>query len=394
MNKNCYSCKKELGNEICLYENNAYHKHCCTYCKHTCAQPARVQRRPTLVTKEETPPPQKIRTRSPSPTLPTPKLNKVKSNPRKLSFAQITSFESSNEFLIKCFTCENLIIGQKFLSTKVGSFDCANCHALNGPKCNLCKKLFDETEIVYKDDNNNKLCEICIKLHNENKQETFKKRNSLQLSGPKNFSNNLFRTKLSAVLAFKNLKQYQSESSIDENETEFRRCFGCTSKIDADSKSLTYKGNDYHERCFTCAKCSKSIVGQIFYEENDEKLGKELVCAECKTVRKCSQCLKSFSNLDRIYKDIDCNEESNNKNDIIYCAICYGNKFSKSCSKCLQQIDVNQSSLVYDGLFFHKDCLKCSKCSIKIIPNEKFYKGNNYDRIFCRMCSVIDRINI
>jgi hypothetical protein len=391
----CYTCRKELDNEICLFENNSYHKYCCGFCKHTSTQPARVQRRPTLITKEETPPPQKINSRTPSPTIPTPKLVKAKSNPRKLSFAQLTSFESSNEFMIICFTCEKPINGQKFLSSKVGSFDCSNCHALNGPKCNLCKKLFDEAEIVYKDDYNNKLCEICIQVENENKKVELKKRNSFTSNKPLLTPKTLFRSKVNAVLAFKNKSKNRLETSIDEDESELRRCYACTSKINiADSNFLTYKGNDYHYNCFRCIKCLKLIAGQIFYEEKDENLGLGLVCTECKTVQKCSLCLKFFSNLERIYSDTDAIEplnKNNNYNDnkVLYCEICFEKKFGKSCSKCLQHIDFDQSSLVYDGHNFHVDCFICSKCSIKIMPDEQFYKGNNYHQIFCRKCSVL-----
>ena len=165
----CFTCSKALDNEVCLFDNQSYHKYCCGFCKHSWAPAAKLAaRRPTLVEVEDLGQSSTEVNREPSPP-PCPRPVRSGSNPRKLSFLQITSFEATNDSF-KCFTCSKPIQGPKFLSKKLGEFDCFICHSLNGPKCFMCGKLFDVAELVYKDDEENKCCQVCIGEYHEKKK--------------------------------------------------------------------------------------------------------------------------------------------------------------------------------------------------------------------------------
>lgn len=406
----CFNCKQSLKNEICLFDNNTYHKYCCGYCKHSWTKPAKPVRRNTLITKEKTPPPQLVVApeRSPSPTLPTPRLEKAKSNPRKLSFTQLDSFICTDSLFVKCFTCKQPFVGQKFLSSKVGSFNCFNCHAINGPKCYMCARLFEETDIVYKDDEKHSCCESCINIYHETKNKVKSKVGAL--FGLKKRKDSVFgesggRRKDSIFGIVEESESFEESSErgrSDEGSGQTspsatataaaanfnkitngiiqkieKRCYACAQNIDV-LRYITYKAKEYHDRCFQCYKCRKSLANQLFYEE-----ASGLACDECKNVQKCAMCQEKFESGAAIY--LDDTDDGSSK----YCEKCFSKKMVKTCGRCLNAIELNQDCLTYGGKTFHQDCFRCEKCAHKIMPGEQIFKGSNNDDVFCNICAVL-----
>ncbi|KAG7267275.1 hypothetical protein CRUP_015004 [Coryphaenoides rupestris] len=69
-------------------------------------------------------------------------------------------------------------------------------------------------------------------------------------------------------------------------------CHACTLPIGCNSKDLSYKERHWHEDCFKCAKCSRSLVDKAFAAK--EEL---LLCTECYSHEyssKCTTCKKTI----------------------------------------------------------------------------------------------------
>jgi hypothetical protein len=66
--------------------------------------------------------------------------------------------------------CKKKIIGQRFLTHKLGEFRCKDCNSLMMDKCFVCKIVLDEKE-CFADDKNNSYCSTCIKIYQEEKMK-------------------------------------------------------------------------------------------------------------------------------------------------------------------------------------------------------------------------------
>ncbi|XP_056282806.1 four and a half LIM domains protein 5-like [Pseudoliparis swirei] len=69
-------------------------------------------------------------------------------------------------------------------------------------------------------------------------------------------------------------------------------CEGCTLAITCNSKDLSYKDRHWHEECFKCAKCSRSLAEKAFAAKDDV-----LLCTECHAhgySSKCTTCKKTI----------------------------------------------------------------------------------------------------
>ncbi|KAF0038522.1 hypothetical protein F2P81_009006, partial [Scophthalmus maximus] len=113
------------------------------------------------------------------------------------------------------------------------------------------------------------------------------------------------------------------------------RCHCCYKPILAGTESVEYKGNSWHDECFTCFSCKRPIGSQSFLSKGSD----------------------------------------------IYCSPCYDMKFAKHCVCCKKPI--TSGGVNYQDQPWHSHCFVCSCCS-KALAGTSFTKHE--DQVFCVDC--------
>lgn len=147
----CSSCSHLIDrseNSICHYKKNFFHAECCQFC-------FKLNLPSNQNSSAETPRPPKI----------DPKKGKL--GPGKLSFNKLGNFEKNTD--VNCKDCKKKIMGQRFLTHKLGEFRCKKCNDLLIDKCFMCKETLESKE-CFKDDKDNNYCGKCIKVYQEEKR--------------------------------------------------------------------------------------------------------------------------------------------------------------------------------------------------------------------------------
>ncbi|XP_019738779.1 four and a half LIM domains protein 3-like [Hippocampus comes] len=131
-------------------------------------------------------------------------------------------------------------------------------------------------------------------------------------------------------------------------------CQECKEIITHNSKELFYNDRYYHEHCFRCVRCTRSLADEPFTSQDDA-----LVCSEC-----------------------------------------YSNEFSSKCVVCDKKVMPGSKMLEYSGSTWHEDCFVCHGCE-KPIGAEAFIPAeNNYYCVPCYegrlapRCSHCNKVNL
>jgi hypothetical protein len=487
MDGDCFTCKRPLGTEVCIFDCKYYHKSCCQFCKNHNKTKSRepLARRPIepIFTKEKTPSEAIPELKIEEPKRPT----KVKSTPGRLNFAK---FEILANMDVKCYTCKLTIYGQRFLSKKIGQFNCLDCHVKLAPKCHMCKITFETGQSVFKDEHQNKYCEKCINIHYDeskkqkleeqlqkkhpnrqqsdvdgssdqinNNEQQFQRQESentndimilqqnLQtqtsyINSNNGSSNNIKISTLQekqsgensnfsfgylikqqpqvAKVAKKSKSKSKSKSpiksphnsspsspvmspktktkrfkisdtnnynnnnnnnnnkdlninkssiNITTNIQNSKQCYACSKSFTTTSKVITFKENQYHDKCFACKSCKKSLINQAFHQ--DKKDPNFFTCDKCNNfnnrLKKCTICYKRLFDWDSFLID---------KYQKTYCTSCFTQIKNKACVKCLKAFEINQSSTSS----LNKELKQL------IIQIDKQTKKHNNNDIICSFC--------
>ncbi|XP_050394162.1 prickle planar cell polarity protein 3-B isoform X3 [Patella vulgata] len=182
-------------------------------------------------------------------------------------------------------------------------------------------------------------------------------------------------------------------------------CEECTKPIGPDFKDLSYKERHWHEFCFKCSECQKSLVDQPFAPKNEK-----IYCSDCHDnifAARCDGCndpfrggMKKFEYKGKQWHEqcftcTVCNQAISNKSFIprdekVICVPCYEENFAQRCTKCSSVI--NKGGVTYKNTPFHKDCFTCTNCS-KLLSGEKFtskeekpYCADCYGELFAKRC--------
>jgi LIM domain-containing protein 2 len=117
-------------------------------------------------------------------------------------------------------------------------------------------------------------------------------------------------------------------------------CARCDHVID-DAKFVEWNNREYHEKCFQCFDCQRSLKNKMVY--TDEQFF-------------CSICIKN-----------------KNRNE----------KIISRCFRCQKNFLSNTSYTEFDGKYYHESCFTCSSCNKSIIEKQ-FYPNKN--RLLCEIC--------
>ncbi|XP_070497370.1 uncharacterized protein Lmpt isoform X1 [Chironomus tepperi] len=184
-------------------------------------------------------------------------------------------------------------------------------------------------------------------------------------------------------------------------------CEECSTLIGIDSKDLSYKDKHWHEACFLCNMCRVSLVDKQFGSKTDK-----IYCGNCydsQFASRCDGCGEVFraGTKKMEYKTRQwhekcfccnvCKTPIGTKSFIpreqdIYCAGCYEDKFATRCIKCKKVITTG--GVTYKNDPFHRECFVCTHCETPLAGqrftsrDEKPYCADCFGDLFAKRCTA------
>ncbi|XP_011267610.1 paxillin isoform X3 [Camponotus floridanus] len=187
-------------------------------------------------------------------------------------------------------------------------------------------------------------------------------------------------------------------------------CEECSKIIGIDSKDLSYKDKHWHEACFLCNRCRVSLVDKQFGSKVDK-----IYCGNCYDAQFASRCdgcgeifragtkkmeYKTRQWHEKCFCCVVCKNPIGTKSFIpreqeIYCAGCYEDKFATRCVKCNKII--NSGGVTYKNEPWHRDCFTCSNCNNSLAGqrftsrDDKPYCAECFGELFAKRCTACSK---
>ncbi|XP_059483861.1 prickle planar cell polarity protein 3-A isoform X1 [Neocloeon triangulifer] len=184
------------------------------------------------------------------------------------------------------------------------------------------------------------------------------------------------------------------------------QCEECNKTIGIDSKDLSYKDKHWHEACFLCSKCRVSLVDKQFGAKADK-----IYCGNCYDTQFASRCdgcgeifragtkkmeYKTRQWHEKCFCCCVCSTPIGTKSFIpreqeIYCAGCYEDKFATRCTKCNKVI--TSGGVTYKNEPWHRECFTCTHCNTSLAGqrftsrDEKPYCAECFGELFAKRCT-------
>uniref|UniRef100_A0AAR5P7Z5 LIM zinc-binding domain-containing protein n=1 Tax=Dendroctonus ponderosae TaxID=77166 RepID=A0AAR5P7Z5_DENPD len=187
-------------------------------------------------------------------------------------------------------------------------------------------------------------------------------------------------------------------------------CEKCSRTIGIDSKDLSYKDKHWHEACFLCTTCAQSLVDKQFGSKGDR-----IYCGRCydeQFASRCDGCHEIFraGTKKMEYKTRQWHEKCFcccvckvpigtqsfiPREQEIYCAKCYEDKYATRCIKCNKVI--TSGGVTYKNEPWHRECFTCTHCQ-KSLAGERFtsrdekpYCADCFGELFAKRCFACNR---
>ncbi|CAF0817822.1 unnamed protein product [Didymodactylos carnosus] len=182
-------------------------------------------------------------------------------------------------------------------------------------------------------------------------------------------------------------------------------CEECKRKIGTDSKDLSYKDRHWHEKCFFCSMCKTPLVDKPFGCKNDLLYCGE--CYNQQFASRCDKCHQIFKPgtkkleykgqqfHEHCFTCFSCSQPIGTKSFIpkdqrSYCVPCYEEHFATKCTRC--QKVIAQGGVTYKNQPWHRDCFMCTNCK-QSLAGQRFtsrddhpYCADCFARLFAKKC--------
>uniref|UniRef100_A0A8C9RVV4 Four and a half LIM domains 5 n=2 Tax=Scleropages formosus TaxID=113540 RepID=A0A8C9RVV4_SCLFO len=173
-------------------------------------------------------------------------------------------------------------------------------------------------------------------------------------------------------------------------------CEECSTPIGCNSKDLSYKDRHWHEQCFKCGSCSRSLAEKPFAVKDEL-----LLCTECYSNQyssKCFSCKKTIMPGSRKMEHKGnswhetcflchrCQQPIGTKSFIpkdnsYFCVPCFEKQFAYQCCACKKAITTG--GVTYQDKPWHRECFLCIGCR-KQLAGQRFTSRDNYP--YCLDC--------
>ncbi|XP_031620250.1 zinc finger protein 431 isoform X2 [Contarinia nasturtii] len=160
------------------------------------------------------------------------------------------------------------------------------------------------------------------------------------------------------------------------------RCDGCGEVFRAGTKKMEYKTRQWHEKCFSCCVCKNPIGTKSFIPKEQE-----IYCAGCyeeKYATRCIKCSKIITSGGVTYKNDPWHRECftcthcttslagqrfTSRDEKPYCADCFGELFAKRCTSCTKPITgIGGTRFIsFEDRHWHNDCFICASCKTSLV---------------------------
>uniref|UniRef100_A0A4W5NZ09 Four and a half LIM domains 2 n=1 Tax=Hucho hucho TaxID=62062 RepID=A0A4W5NZ09_9TELE len=173
-------------------------------------------------------------------------------------------------------------------------------------------------------------------------------------------------------------------------------CEDCKKPIGCNTRDLSYKDHHWHEECFQCFQCKRSLVDKPFSTKDDQ-----LLCTECYSNEyssKCHECKKTIMPGSRkmehkgnswhetCFTCQRCQQPIGTKSFIPkenhnFCVPCYEKQFAMQCVHCKKPITTG--GVTYRDQPWHKDCFLCTGCKQQL-SGQRFTSRDDF--AYCLNC--------
>lgn len=154
-------------------------------------------------------------------------------------------------------------------------------------------------------------------------------------------------------------------------------CEECKQPIECSSKDLAYKGRHWHERCFRCAKCSRSLVEKPFAAKDEV-----LLCTECYSDEYSSKCFHCQKTIMPGSRKMEFKGSSWHES----CFVCQHCRQPLG-TKPLITKDITALGgakyISFEERQWHRECFNCAKCFVSLVGQEFLTQQDN---ILCHKC--------
>ncbi|KAM4550135.1 four and a half LIM domains protein 3-like [Fundulus diaphanus] len=173
-------------------------------------------------------------------------------------------------------------------------------------------------------------------------------------------------------------------------------CHHCKQLIGHDQKELAHEDRSFHERCFRCFSCERSLANESFILQGDAVVCRDCYCSQFSS--RCAACSQSVMPGSRMLEiegstwHEDCflchgcqkpigGEAFIPVNDDVYCRPCYEKKVAPRCSYCRKAVTKGGVSCKEE--VWHQECFVCSGCRAPLAGQSFPSQG---DRPYCVRC--------
>ncbi|XP_037978332.2 four and a half LIM domains protein 2 isoform X9 [Plutella xylostella] len=170
-------------------------------------------------------------------------------------------------------------------------------------------------------------------------------------------------------------------------------------KTIAGTKKMEYKTRQWHEKCFCCVVCKNAIGTKSFIPREQE-----IYCAGCyedKFATRCVKCNKIITQGGVTYKNEPWHRECftctncstslagqrfTSRDEKPYCAECFGELFAKRCTSCTKPITgIGGTRFIsFEDRHWHNDCFICAQCKTSLVGKGFITDGQD---IICPECA-------
>ncbi|XP_055685979.1 four and a half LIM domains protein 2 isoform X11 [Lutzomyia longipalpis] len=201
------------------------------------------------------------------------------------------------------------------------------------------------------------------------------------------------------------LSMFLPMQSRQEENNQFRCALGYACKLGnareatPGTKKMEYKTRQWHEKCFCCCVCKTPIGTKSFIPREQE-----IYCAGCyeeKYATRCVKCNKIITSGGVTYKNEPWHRECftcthcstslagqrfTSRDDKPYCADCFGELFAKRCTACTKPITgIGGTRFIsFEDRHWHNDCFICALCKTSLVGRGFITDGAD---IICPECA-------